>query len=62
MRGLDNNYAQTEETNLFFLNVDHEPFIFGGMPLKKKFMPLKKKKKKRNTHTCTHTHTHTHGN
>ena len=36
MRGLDNIYAQTEKTNLFFLNVDHEPFIFGGMPLKKK--------------------------
>ena len=32
--------------------------IVGGMPLNKKFMPLKKKKK-RNTHTCTHTHTHT---
>ena len=28
MRGLDNIYAQTEETNLFFLNVDHEPFTF----------------------------------
>ena len=28
MRGLEDIYAQTEETNLFCLYVDHEPFTF----------------------------------
>ena len=28
MRGLEDIFVQTEETNLFFLYVDHEPFTF----------------------------------
>ena len=28
MRGLEDIYAQTEETNLFCVSVDHEPFTF----------------------------------
>ena len=66
MRGLDNIYAQIEETNLFCLNVDHLPFTFKEVvkencwrnAIEQEIYAIEEKKK-RNTHTCTHTHTHT---